>query len=123
MSKENTFDKIARDIKNVKIQGARNIAKAALRAYSLIPTETSKKKLLSLRPTEPMLEHVLNLADRIPFSKIYSHFDSAQEEINKIVLKIIKNNDVIFTHCHSTNVSNALIYAKKKGKKFQVYNK
>jgi len=29
---------------------------------------------------------------------------------------------VIFTHCHSTNVSNALIYSKKKGKKFEVYN-
>lgn len=117
MSKQIIFNKIARDIKNIKIQGARNIAKAALRAYSLIPTETSRKKLLSLRVTEPMLEHVLQLADKIPFSKIHSHFDSAQDEINKIVFRMIKNNDVIFTHCHSTNVSNALIYAKKKRKK------
>jgi translation initiation factor 2B subunit (eIF-2B alpha/beta/delta family) len=42
--------------------------------------------------------------------------------MNKIVFKIIKNNSVVFTHCRSTNVSNALIYAKKKGKKFEVYN-
>ena len=42
--------------------------------------------------------------------------------INKNVFKLIKNKDVIFTHCHSTNVVNALIYAKKHGKKFQVYN-
>lgn len=122
MNKKKSFDKIARDIKNIKIQGARNIARAALKAYSLIPTEASKSKLLSLRPTEPMLEHVLHLADKIPFSKIYSHFDESQEKINKIVFSMIKNNDVIFTHCHSTNVSHALIYAKKKGKKFQVYN-
>ena len=37
-------------------------------------------------------------------------------------MKLIRNKDVIFTHCHSTNVINALIYAKKKGKKFEVYN-
>ena len=35
---------------------------------------------------------------------------------------MIKNNDVIFTHCHSTSVVNTLIYAKKKKKKFKVYN-
>ncbi len=116
------FDKIARDIKNVKIQGARNIAKAALYAYSLIPTKTSIKKLVSLRPTEPMLKKVLGLTKKEPYKKILEHFDSAQEGINKHVLKLIKDNDVIFTHCHSTNVSNALIYTKKKGKKFEVYN-
>ena len=37
-------------------------------------------------------------------------------------MKVIKNNDVIFTHCHSTSVVNALIFAKKKKRKFQVYN-
>ncbi|HUS49920.1 MAG TPA: hypothetical protein VMZ91_07125 [Candidatus Paceibacterota bacterium] len=42
--------------------------------------------------------------------------------MNKNVFKIIKSGDVIFTHCHSTNVIQALIYAKKKAKKFQVYN-
>ncbi len=120
--KREKFDKIARDIKNVKIQGARNIARAALCAYSLMPTKTSAKKLLSLRPTEPMLKNVLILAEKKPYTEILEHFDSAQNKINKYILKLIKNNDVIFTHCHSTNVSNALIYAKKKGKKFQVYN-
>lgn len=122
MNKKIIFNKIAKNIKDIKIQGARNIAKAALKAYSLIPTEASKKKLLSLRPTEPMLEHVLDLAAKIPYTEIQKHFYLAQNKINKIVFKIIKNNDVIFTHCHSTNVSNALIYAKKHGKKFQVYN-
>ncbi len=116
------FEEIARDIKNVKIQGARNIAKAALYAYSLVPAKSSIKKLISLRPTEPMLKRVLNLAEKEPYQKILEHFDSSQNTINKHVLKLIKNKDVIFTHCHSTNVSNALIYAKKKGKKFEVYN-
>jgi ribose 1,5-bisphosphate isomerase len=116
------FNKIAQDIKEINIRGARNIAKKALYAYSLIPTKKSKKKLLSLRPTEPMLENVLKKIEKIPYPEILQHFDSAQKKINEFVLKIIENNDVIFTHCHSTNVLNALIYAKKKKKKFEVYN-
>ncbi len=116
------FNQICKDIKSIKIQGARNIAKAGLQAYRLFPTPASKKKLLSLRPTEPMLENVLNLAEKQPIAKILLHFNQAQEKINKLTFKLIKNNDVIYTHCHSTNVSNALIYTKKQGKKFEVYN-
>ncbi len=121
-NKKRKFNQIARDIKEIKIQGARNIAKKALYAYNLIPTEKSKKKLLSLRPTEPMLENVLDKIEKQSYKEILKHFDSAQEKINTKVFKLIKKDDVIFTHCHSTNVVNALIYAKKKGKKFEVYN-
>ena len=121
--KKREFNKILKDIKEIKIQGARNIAKAALNAYRLIPTKESEKKLLSSRPTEPMMKNVLYFAEKkIPYKKILNHFDYAQEKINKAVFKLIRNGDVIFTHCHSTNVVNALIYAKKKGKKFEVYN-
>jgi len=122
MNKKKRFDKIVNDIKCIKIQGARNIAKAALYAYFLIPTKSSKKKLLSSRPTEPMMENVLDLAEKKSYKEILKHFDAAQDLINKFVLKLIKKNDVIFTHCHSTNVSKALIYAHKHGKKFEVYN-
>jgi len=120
--KKRDFNKITKNIKKVKIQGARNIAKAVLRAYHLFPTKMAKRKLLRLRPTEPMLEKVLDLVDKNPYKEILKHFDDTQEKINKNVLKLIKNKEVIFTHCHSTNVVNALIYAKRKGKKFQVYN-
>ncbi|MBT3404851.1 hypothetical protein HN832_02030 [archaeon] len=122
MKKEERFKQISKDIKSVKIQGARNIAKAALRAYNLIPTKCSKKKLLSLRPTEPMLLNTLNNFEKIGNEKTLNHFDEAQDKINKKVFKLIKKDDVIFTHCHSTNVVSALIYAKAKGKKFEVYN-
>jgi translation initiation factor 2B subunit (eIF-2B alpha/beta/delta family) len=122
MNKKKLFNKIEKNIKNIKIQGARNIAKAALKAYSLFPDKSSVRELMSLRPTEPMLEHVLNLAEKIPITEIYKHFDLTQKKINENTLKIVKNNDVIFTHCHSTSVVNALIFAKKKKRKFQVYN-
>jgi len=116
------FNAISKAIKEVRIQGARNIAKAALYAYFLNPTKSAKNKLIGLRPTEPMLVNVLNLADKFPKQRIIGHFDNAQEKINLNLLKLIKNNMTILTHCHSTNVVNALIYAKKRGKKFNVYS-
>jgi ribose 1,5-bisphosphate isomerase len=123
MDKQKRFNQIIKDIKSIKIQGARNVAKAALKAYHLIPTKKSKKRLLSSRPTEPMMENVLEMIGKNPYKEILSHFDSAQDEINKNVLRLIRNNDVIFTHCHSTNVINSLIYARKQGKRiFEVYN-
>jgi ribose 1,5-bisphosphate isomerase len=116
------FDKIVRDIKEVKIQGASNVAKAALNAYSLFPSKNSKKVLVNSRLTEPMMFHVLNLVEKkVSIKKILGHFDSTQSKINEFVFKLIKLNDIIFTHCHSTNVVKALIYAHKKGKKFEVY--
>src|SRR3989344_6340490 len=113
-SKKSQFNKILQDIKSIKIQGASNIAKAGFRAYQLFPTSSAKKKLIAVRPTEPMLEKVLNLSEKQSEKQILEHFKQAQEKINKQVLTIIKNNDIIFTHCHSTNVVNSLIYAKKK---------
>jgi ribose 1,5-bisphosphate isomerase len=120
--KEKKFNEIVNNIKQIKIQGARNIAKAALRAYQLIPKKSSIKKLISVRPTEPMLKNVLKLVEKKPIDEILKHFDDAQLSINKNVFKIIKNKDIILTHCHSTNVINSLIYSKKQGKKFEVYN-
>jgi translation initiation factor 2B subunit (eIF-2B alpha/beta/delta family) len=116
------FNNICKNIKSIKIQGARNVAKAGLEAYLMIPTKNSKKKLLSLRPTEPMLERVLDLAEKQKPETIINHFDEAQKKINKNIFKIIKNGNIILTHCHSTNVVNALIYSKKNKKSFEVYN-
>ncbi len=122
MNSKKKFNQIASDIKKVKIQGARNIAKAALMAYSLIPTRKSKKILLSLRPTEPMMEKVLSLTEQKSINEILFHFDFAQEKTNNYIFKLVRIKDIIFTHCHSTNVINSLIYSKRKGKKFEVYN-
>jgi translation initiation factor 2B subunit (eIF-2B alpha/beta/delta family) len=121
--KKKKFQEISKGIKEIKIQGARNIAKKALYAYNLIPTKTSMKKLKSLRPTEPMLMNVLDKAeDGEKYETLLKHFDDAQDKINKIVYDLIEYDDVIYTHCHSTNVTKALIYAKNKGKNFEVYN-
>lgn len=116
------FEKICNEIKSVKIQGATNVAKAAIRAYSLRPGEKAKKILINLRPTEPALFNALRFLEKEGKKKVLSHFKESQEIINQEVFKIIKSNSIIYTHCHSTSVVNALIYAKKKGKKFQVFS-
>jgi len=123
MKKEAKFNQIVRDIKSVKIQGANNIAKSALYAYSLLKTKKAKETLISARPTEPLLFHTLQYfsSGRMSYCNILNHFSSVQDKINKEVFDLIKNNDVIMIHCHSTAVINALIYAKKKGKKFEIY--
>ena len=123
MNKQKQLAKIYRDIKEIKIQGATNIAKSALEAYSILQTKSTIRKLISLRPTEPMLQNVLAKLDKKEDkNKILNHFQEAQDKINKEVLNLIKNKDIIFTHCHSTNVVKALIYAHKKSRKFEVYN-
>ncbi|MFA5020163.1 MAG: hypothetical protein WC533_03630 [Candidatus Pacearchaeota archaeon] len=123
MKKEHELEKIYRDIKSIKIQGATNIAKAAVRAYSLVPRVSTINKLESLRPTEPMLHNILNMLKQGKTKdEILEHLENAQENINLNVFKLIKNRDIIFTHCHSTNVVKSLIYAKKHGKRFEVYN-
>ena len=122
MNKKQLFERICKDIKAIKIQGATNVAKAAIKAYYLFPGGKTKKILVNLRPTEPMLFHVISLAGNVPKENILNHFSEAQDKINQSIFKLLKNNSIIFTHCHSTNVVKSLIYAKKHGKKFQVYN-
>ncbi len=122
MNKKKRFNQICKDIKSIKIQGARNIALEGLKAYKLIPTQPSKNKLLSLRSTEPMLANILKKADEITEKQLISRLKQNQEIINKKTLGLIKQNSVVFTHCHSSTVIQALINAKKKGKKFEVYN-
>ena len=123
MNKNQQLNKIYKGIKEIKIQGATNIAKAAFKAYELFPKKSTIKKLESLRPTEPFLQNVLNKLEKgHNKQEIINHFGNAQDKINQEVIKLIKKNEVLFTHCHSTNVVNSLIYAKHKGKKFEVYN-
>jgi len=117
------FNKICKDIKEIKIQGARNIAKKALYAYHINPTPAAMRKLKQLRPTEPMLMNVLHMAEQgEDYDEILAHFDEAQQKINHEVFKHINNGDVVMTICHSTNVTHSLIYAWNHGKRFEVYN-
>jgi len=116
------FNKILRDIKSVKIQGAENIVKYGLRAYSIKPSKDTINKLLRLRSTEPLLENSLRYAEKHGVKETLKILREKEKDIVKNGVKLIKNNSVVFTHCHSSTVINILKEAKRLGKKFQVYN-
>ena len=120
------FEKICKDIKSVKIQSAESIARAALKALLLKHDKKAVKKLISLRPTEPCLRNAIKFA--LSFSDIkegvklaLKHFDEAKRKIAEYGSKLIESDMTIFTHCHSTNVVEVLVEAKKQKKRFEVY--
>jgi len=119
-----TFNKICKDIKSLKIQGAENIAKAAIRALKIRSDSKAIQKLISLRPTEPALRNTINFIKEDPkklAKAALNHFKKSNETISKYGSKLIKKNSIIFTHCHSSTVIKIFKEAKKT-KKFQVYN-
>lgn len=98
-------------------------------------------KLLSqARPTEPLNQNLLKFIQY----QITINQDLPQKELKIIVnesilylkeliknnclkivnnaQKLIKSNQNIFTHCHSSTVEKILLKAKVKGKKFKVFN-
>jgi len=120
------FEKICRDIKEVKIQGARDVAIAATKALLIRHDKKAVKKLINLRPTEPALRNSLKFALshkdlRKGVNLVLKHFQDSQSKISDLGAKFIKNKTIVFTHCHSDTVVGIFKKAKKQGKKFQVY--
>ena len=120
-----TFNEICRQIKNLKIQGAENVARAGIKALKLKHDKNSVRKIISLRPTEPCLRNAVNfvIKDVKRNADIaLKHFDDAQKKIAEIGSRKIRNNDIIFTHCHSSTVVGILKEAAKT-RRFKVYEK
>jgi len=119
------FEETCKAIKEVKIQGAETIAKAAVKALLFRHDKPAVKRLLSLRPTEPALKnsvrYVLSHYDlKKAVKEVIDHFELNHKKINQLGSSVIKNGMVIYTHCHSSTVIGILKEAKKQGKKFSV---
>jgi len=121
------FNKILQDIKDVKIQGAKSVAIAGIKAYILYPSKKSAKKIIETRSTEPLLQNAIKILKKSKnpkkdAEKFLKNLKKSQEKIAKIGSTLIKNNTNIYVHCHSSTVMDLLKYAKKKRKKsFVVY--
>ncbi len=124
------FEKICNDIASVRIQGAENIAKAALEALKYRHDAVAIKKLVSLRPTEPTLRNsiaqVMTLVEKgksweEAINIMQEYFAKFDARINEYAAGLIKDNSIIYTHCHSNTVEKVLKLARQKGKKFIVY--
>ncbi len=133
------YNRILRDIADLKIQGATNVAIWGLKAIkevseSISNLEDLKKyanKLLEVRPTEPLLKNSIRfLFNTINDVKdIESKVEEITNKIREMKEKAIENASrkifdgaVIFTHCHSSTVTGAIIKAFNEGKEVRVIN-
>ncbi|UCD03075.1 MAG: hypothetical protein JSV63_00350 [Candidatus Aenigmatarchaeota archaeon] len=117
------FESICRKIKNVEIQGAQNVAMAAVKALMIRNDEKSVRKLISLRATEPALRNAVELVKGDPKRlgpKALEHFRKANDKIAEYGAKKIEDGTTVFTHCHASSVMTVLKKAKQEGKKFEV---
>lgn len=141
---ESMFDQIVQDIKALKIQSAINVAKKALEAiyerskelkeanFAKVSLEPALDTLKETRPTEPGLRNVLKMymkavapdlsnIDQV-FESIRSEIEDMTEKIKEYGSNLIEDGAVIFTHCHSSSVTDVILEAHKRGKSFIVYN-
>ncbi len=119
-----TLQQTVSNIKSLKIQGSQTIAEAALQAWNSAKDKKKASKLLkAARPTEPMLFHALYAVETgaNPL-KLIEKFRKDRQKIAEIGAALIKNNSIVFTHCHSGTVMDILKKAKAQGKKFVVHN-
>jgi ribose 1,5-bisphosphate isomerase len=142
----------AERIRKLEVQGARNVAIAAIKALEALAEKTSAKTrkefmkqlsearaaLFASRATEPLMrnavrwiisqvedsgeENVEALAEVVSSSssQFLKNLEASKERIAEIGSKRIRDNMVVFTHCHSSTVTHLLSKAKKDGKRFEV---
>ncbi len=144
--------RIIADIKSLRIQGARNVAKESLNAL-VIEADGSKARdarsfkkgiadaaeaLASSRPTEPMMRNLLEESVRFLSSQesrdvralkkiLVSHerdllagMDSDAKKLASYGAKLIPDDALVLTHCHSSSSTKILIEAKRIRKSFSV---
>ncbi|MBD3210156.1 S-methyl-5-thioribose-1-phosphate isomerase [Candidatus Micrarchaeota archaeon] len=145
-------EKTVRDIKSLKIQGARNVATAALKALIVFIEEgraETKKEFLEefrktvetlsrSRPTEPMMRNLLQEAAAFAEEskeeslaafrntlkrheeKMLKQIEKDKQKLVQYGARLIPNNALVLTHCHSSTATGILIKAKKMKKRFRV---
>jgi ribose 1,5-bisphosphate isomerase len=146
-----SFQRVIKDIKDLKIQGAEAVSQEGIKSLKIVihkskaltvhgfleEMEKARKQLIKTRPTEPYLRNAINsvynnwqsgdlrkLKEEV-YSKINKTLLSMQNSRKQIIAagaKKIKKGMVVFTHCHSSTVTAILIEAKKQKKNFTVHN-
>ena len=147
---DNRIVEIAKNIKSLKIQGARRIAEAALKALDIQLTcsaaETNNELyselasvadlIASQRPTEPMLRNTLRsvlassgqekemgLLKKQLRKFVKSYFSEVEKNVSKLAhygSQAIQDNSTVLVHCHSNTVIKTIKNAHDIGKKIKV---
>lgn len=147
-----SIQRTAEKIKGLEIQGARNVAIAAIKAMETLAKETkaenkkgflkglseAKEILFASRETEPLMRNAIRwvisqvegsdkertkeLAEIVSSAsqQFLTNLEESKEKIAEIGARRIKNDSIIFTHCHSSTVTYLLQRASQEGKRFEV---
>lgn len=136
--------RLEENIKNLKVQGATNVALAVLDGLNLgfemlknqknaDPYVFLLERLIRLafaRPAEPLAQNALRFifhkkqASLDEYLQLASQFKKmiteSKNEMGKYGSDLITNGGVYLTHCHSSTVSNMFISAHKQAKQFRI---
>lgn len=136
-----TFKQTIKDITSLKIQGAENVAKEAVKSLSWV-AENHKKgsladtlskardQLFATRATEPCMRNAVNfLLQEIDrdivlrrAEEALKFFEDSRDKIVGYGRQKIKDGDLVYTHCHSSTVTKTIIAAHEQGKHVVVHN-
>lgn len=147
---ENKIDRkineIYNDIQTVKIQGATNVALATLEGMKYAAENTSNRgellhmvesagfKLSNARENEPLARNAVffvlsqvksnRLLESIQVLKAIQEFEEiigkAKQKIKENSVEVLKNYQVILTHCHSSTATGAIVATSKVRKGLKV---
>jgi ribose 1,5-bisphosphate isomerase len=134
-------DSTAELIRDLKIQGANAIAKAALEALAgeLVEAPESDRRALAAvlagaRPNEPMLRNLLALflarVEGVREGAVVEKACAAlleqvakdDDAISRLGAGLIRDGMKVFTHCHSSSAVGILLRARREGRRFKVLN-
>ena len=146
------IQKVAKKIRLLEVQGARNVAIDAIEAIRTLAKETKAKNkraflkelleakeiLFSSRETEPLMRNAVRwIISQVERSgketvkelvrivssasrQFLKDLEDSKERIAEIGARRIRDDSMIFTHCHSSTVTYLLKKAKEKGKSFGI---
>jgi ribose 1,5-bisphosphate isomerase len=136
----NHTESTAAKIRELSIQGANAIAKAALRALATDldeDTTAEARELAALlkeaRPNEPMTRNLLDAflhkiesatnSDRLALAEaMLDEVERGEEAIARAGAELIRDGMSVFTHCHSSSAVSILKWAHREGRRFKVLN-
>jgi translation initiation factor 2B subunit (eIF-2B alpha/beta/delta family) len=113
---EDEVEKTVRDIENVEIQGATNVAEAGVCLLRRLAEEGAEderidevaRRLKNARPTEPFLFNCVRVARETgEYERVLRQIEK-QEAIDENGAPLVGEDDVVYTHCHSSSVTSVL---------------
>ncbi len=125
-----TPEQVVKDIKSVRVQGAREIAIYALNFLQNfakkngfgLKLEVVAMMLEEARPTAVVLHNALEIVKKekklSTIAKLLKQLETSKNEIAKVGSRIVKRNSKILTHCHSGEA--LAIIENSKNKKISV---